>query len=256
MGTFTPHSSFFSSLPYLVSTTNQPHTLPHLMPLLDMPNETLCHIISYLASYDTEHLAHTFNSVITPLCLLVLQDRIARSRHERRMSSIFGDRLGCHEERASEKVYAKHKLHEKYGAFQSRNAELIPGNHFKTWDYLHLDGSLDWLQPVDDATAIKMADTLVTRPAANEDTMRIFEEAASRLGLTIPVGFTQFMTSLKMQKHIPSKGCMFEFDNYLLKIKTTKKSRLDGSEISVDGYAARIYGYPNDWYALAQDRSI
>jgi hypothetical protein len=117
------------------------------------------------------------------------------------MSSIFGDRLGCHEERESEKVYAKHRLHEKYGAFQSRNAELIPGNRFKTWDYLHLDGSLDWLQPVDDATAIKMADTLVTRPAANEDTMRIFEEA-------------------------------------------------------VDGYATRIYGYPNDWYVLAQDRSI
>jgi hypothetical protein len=65
-----------------------------LLLLLDLPNETLYHIIGHLRDPDAERLARTFNSVLTALWLPFLKDRVARARHERSMVNVFGYMCG------------------------------------------------------------------------------------------------------------------------------------------------------------------
>jgi hypothetical protein len=217
--------------------------------ILNLPNETLCHIISYLRAPDVERLARTLNSVLTPLCLPFLESRIARARNERRMTAIFGDTQALNEQGSSESIYKHHNLTQKYGTFC--HPHLKPGNGFKIWDYLNLGSGLVWLQPVDEKISRAMEVHHGTEPAADEKTMRKFVYATSQLELTLPKGFVHFMTSAKLQSYIPSAtACYFSFGHPLLKFKSSKVAALDGTPITVDGYAVRIYRDQQDWYVV------
>jgi hypothetical protein len=211
--------------------------------ILDLANETLCHIISYLRAPDAERLARTLNSVLTPLCLLFLKSRIARARNERKMIAVFGDLQGRDYEglNSAQKTYEKFNLAEKYRAFLYEPGPNARSG-LRTWDYLEIDRGLTWLQPLDECTAANMNDEHEEGPAADEKAMYEFENVTSRLGFTLPAEFVHLMTSAELQTRIPSvSGSCFSFGDPLPKINSQTMIINYDTTAAVDGYAVRIY---------------
>ncbi|KAM5352328.1 hypothetical protein ACJ41O_005051 [Fusarium nematophilum] len=173
------------------------------MSLLSLPQELILHITKQLPLPDVEVLAQTFNRHLYNLCIPSLTKRIAARKHAKRMCSRFGGAIfnaNISRELGDEDAQLL--------GLGSRK-DVSPPNSPPNLDYLGLNGDLSWLKPLDEHTANEMA-VYRQGPAAKTSTLmdKIIADA-ERLGLELPGGFVEFMSSEALQYCIPSAQAAF-----------------------------------------------
>ncbi|VUC27710.1 unnamed protein product [Clonostachys rosea] len=112
--------------------------------------------------------------------------------------------------------------------------------------WMKLDGSFEWLEPLDG----KISDEMVTRHgseggqrAAPKSQVDKLIAKATRLGLTLPVGFETFFNSDRLHYRIPSMRAWYFFLGKLVRCP----SSMDNSS---GGYISRFY-CDQQWCAFA-----
>lgn len=211
------------------------------MSITSLPNETILQIISCLSIGDAESVAQTWNTKLTPVCLTRLRHWLPFVRNHRRIVAIFGKPLQDEGEEDCHYISRDYICSDALACkspFDGHARERLRVLSCLLDDFL-ATGSLDWLKPV------TISDNLMSPPSPSQmehfvitqEHMHHVESAAQGLGLTLPKGFTQFMTNLDFQQ----AAGFFCSLGPLVKIRSFDKHYIGSDEVtSIDGYTCRI----------------
>lgn len=170
----------------------------HSMALVTLPQELLLKVVKELRLADVESLAQTFNRRIHATCMPFLTRRIAARKHSNRMRECFG----AHDTQ-SHLTELGDEVAEELGFDGGADDMSIPDGPASV-EYLHLNGDLSWLEPLDTDTAQSMMPYHQGPAAEDPKLIDKLVADAERLGLELPPGFVTFMRSQELQHRIPS----------------------------------------------------
>ena len=179
------------------------------MPLQTLPTELILNILSYLRPQTIERLAKTFNKRLIPICLPLLEDRIATQRNANRMIATFlhepeTDGWDAALKRNICGIWDHFRLERKWGSAQPLpSTEKEP---FTNLDFLNLRGKFNWLA---DWSELKEEDCVPFEHYRNfmsEEQVAQLKTQAEKLGLEFPKGFFDFMRIVEEECHVTICG--------------------------------------------------
>ncbi|KEZ44949.1 hypothetical protein SAPIO_CDS2319 [Scedosporium apiospermum] len=217
--------------------------------VLSLPPEILSQIFSNLNPFDLASVAKTFNRQFYHAALQVLKPSIPWMQNAQRMCSLFS---------TSREGLLMPSFPGHIGTFSPdwthRNVDIPTGDcerfglnpakspyvrcsppDLRSW--MKLDGTFDWLEPLDEKTAKQMGPhtgPVGARPVAPDWKVDDFIKQTERLGLTLPQGFDTFLRSEHLHYRIPSSSAWYFYLDGIIECP----SCIDGG---AGGYLVRFY---------------
>ncbi|EWZ31315.1 uncharacterized protein FOBCDRAFT_286047 [Fusarium oxysporum Fo47] len=193
----------------------------------NLPPEVTIAILKYLNPFDLLSVLQTFNKALYSAAEVAFRPYKEWTRNAQQMVALFPPR-SIHSTRRLCPSYPSHippldhdnvSMSEEIPRrdYESLSLELGAGPYIRcsppdliTW--MKLDGSFEWLEPLDE----DMADEMLPhngiegdRPVAPKADVDALVKQVSDLGLVLPTGFEAFMRSDRLHQRIPSASAWY-----------------------------------------------
>lgn len=166
----------------------------------DLSNELMLRILHFLQPRHIESIARTFNKRMTQLCLPFLSQRIRAARNDRLMRQLFGNPNLPEVDQSDYQDFSSSK--------RAYSAPEDPGQHL---EYLRLDGSLDWLMPLDGNSSEAFEEGIEGAGIQEGESPEEFRKKMQQLGIehALPEAFWKMMMDEDLMTRIPSASASF-----------------------------------------------
>lgn len=219
---------------------------------MHLPPELLARALTDLNVFDLESVAKTFNKTLYTASYALFKPHTMWVKNARRMCALFSPTTT----RASRRLLPSFPGHlPQLEPDCSLTREVLSHNDCKTLgldlkrrpyirtsppdlrNWMKLDGTFGWLEPLDDIVAEEMRPHTGMegeRPVAPAWQVDILVNQAHELGLTLPQGFETFLRSDRLHHRIPSYGAWYFRLSKLIKCVPVVDS-------GAGGYLVRFY---------------